>query len=256
MKTLKAVVVDDEPVMARMLETLLARHGDICVVGVAHDGDDALQLIAAQKPDLVFLDIQMPGQNGLEVAAQLEQEASPPWVVFVTAHDEFAMKAFAVNAADYVLKPFDEEDVERVLRKVRKNRLRAMREMAGGLSGLKSADPAGRWLRKFGVIVEDKTLVVSVQDICYICAEDRMVFVNLKDGRRYPVKQTLQEWERKLNPEQFFRCHRNYIVNMEQVRQVSPWFNRGCLLTLQGEGRMEVPVSRVNVKRLEEYMDL
>ncbi|HWR38537.1 MAG TPA: LytTR family DNA-binding domain-containing protein [Patescibacteria group bacterium] len=256
MKTLKAVVVDDEPVMARLLERLLARHADICVAGTAHDGDEALQLIAVEKPDIVFLDIQMPGKNGMEVAAVLDRDTDGPMVVFVTAHDEFAMRAFAVNALDYVLKPFDEEDVDRVLRKLRKNRLRAVRELAGEPPAPKPATAASRWPRKVGIPVEDKMVIVPVQEIQYICAEDRMVFVHMQDGECYPVKQTLQEWERKLNPDQFLRCHRNFIVNMEQVMQVSPWFNRGCLLTLHGDGRVEIPVSRVNVKRLEEYMDL
>lgn len=257
MQTLTAVIVDDEVVMAELLKRLLNQHGGIQVIGVCHDGEDALKMLKELKPDLVFLDIQMPAINGLEVAALLDQEPGSPLVIFVTAYDNYAIKAFEVNALDYILKPFDDADIRRVLRKVRKVYLNRAADIPDTSIDTSCHRPAAAgYVQRLCVAVDEKMEIISPPDIQYISAEDRAVFIYTVNGCRYQTKYTLHEFEQKLDPSQFFRCHRNYIVNMNEVRHLSPWFNRGYLLTLKGNSKAEIPVSRANTKKLEQYIEL
>jgi DNA-binding LytR/AlgR family response regulator len=249
MRKLTAVVADDEEFMAEMLRRLLEQYTNIKVAGLAYDGDEALKLVEQYQPDVVFLDIQMPGKTGIEVAAVLNKNPYSPTVVFVTAYDEFAMKAFEVSALDYILKPFDEADIKRVMDKVRKVYLKYSTVEEKRLS------TAAIYPQKFCIAVDEEMLIIDVCNIRFVYAEDRAVFIQTIDGNKYPAKHTLQEFEHKLDSMQFFRCHRNYIVNMNEVKQITPWFNRGYLLKLKGSKKAEIPVSRAKVKDLERYMD-
>lgn len=254
LKDVKVVIADDEKVMAEELQSLLLEiYPDLIIVGMAHDGETALSLVKTGKPDIVFLDIQMPGMSGLEVAEKLAVMEEPPAVVFATAYDEYALKAFSVNAMDYILKPYDESDMTRVMGKFErmlakfsvKPRTESQR-LAGGE-------------RKFSLEKGDRMEIIGSDKIELVYAKDRLVYIKTLDGEVYRTKLTLQEFEAKLPVARFFRCHRNYIVNVNQIKEIATWFNKGYILILQklGAGKAaEIPVGRAYAARLKEYIEL
>lgn len=254
MSTMKIIIADDEVLMCEELQGQFEHYHDIDIISVCHDGDETLVKCKELRPDVVFLDIQMPGKTGLEVAEILARQVSPPLVIFLTAYADHAVKAFAVDAVDYVLKPFDEKDIQRVVGKLR----RIVATSRGvntenKFTGRVAAN--GDYARKFCVQHGGRFVVIDNERIQFFLAKDRLVFVQTIEGKQFLLKSTLNELELKLDPGQFLRCHRNYIVNMDQVQQLENWFNRGYMLILKGEGKVEVPVSRLNVKRLKDFIE-
>lgn len=252
MNPVRVVIVDDERIMAEELKIMLTEsYPEVELVGMCHDGEAALKLIRKLRPELVFLDIEMPGMNGLEVAKCLMGQAHAPFIVFVTAFDEFALKAFAVNAVDYILKPLDERDVERVMSKAEK--LLAGRSTA--TQGTKPVSKPGT-VKKFSVEKGDRMEIVDSDNVRLIYAKDRQVFLATNNGETYRAKLTLQDFELRLPPEKFFRCHRNYIVNIDEIKQIATWFKKGYLLILKGTDNLEVPVGRAYAGKMKEYIEL
>lgn len=254
LKDVKVVIADDEKVMAEELQSLLLEiYPDLIIVGMAHDGETALGLVKVGKPDIVFLDIQMPGMSGLEVAEKLAVMEEPPAVVFATAYDEYALTAFSVNAMDYILKPYDETDMARVMDKFERMIAKFSVKPRTG-----SQKPAGGE-RKFSLEKGDRLEIIGSDKIELVYAKDRLVYIKTLDGEVYRTKLTLQEFETKLPPARFFRCHRNYIVNVNQIKEIATWFNKGHILILQksGSGKAaEIPVGRAYASRLKEYIEL
>lgn len=253
MVAIKVLVADDEPIMADELSDLVAEAGGQ-VVGVAHSGHEALSLAKKTQPDLLFLDIKMPDMDGLAVARRLAALPHPPTVVFATAYDEYALQAFSVNALDYVLKPFDEGDINRVLDKYRKIFATLPASFPKGVS---PSMPS--WSHKFSVESNDRGEIIDSSQIAVIYAKDRQVFIRTIPGKTYRTKLTLQEFEHCLDPHKFFRCHRNYIVNVDVIKQIIPWFNRGYMLVLSGSRdrggeTLQIPVSRFYVRNLKEHI--
>jgi DNA-binding LytR/AlgR family response regulator len=253
MKKITVLVVDDEIIMCAALRHHLEQFPHIEVVGECHDGPAALLAVEQLRPDLIFLDIRMPGLNGLEVAATLDQLDSSPQIVFVTAHDDYALKAFEVGALDYVLKPFDSSDIIRVLRKIRRTRSMTATTIHDSAEPLQTVALSNR-PTKFCLYNGDKQEVVDSRNIKLFAVERGKIFAQTVDDQKYSAKQSLHEIEQLLDPGLFFRCHRNFIVNIDWVKSVSPWFNRGLLLTLKGEKKLEVPVSRAQTRNLEQYI--
>jgi DNA-binding LytR/AlgR family response regulator len=254
MKKMSILIADDEVLMCEELLAQLEHYQDIEVVAVCHDGDSALAGVKEFKPDIVFLDIQMPGKTGLDVAAILARQVAPPVVVFLTAFADYALKAFEVDAVDYVLKPFDEKDIQRVVSKLRKMQAAKDREKEVKHT-VAEAVPQAEHPRKFCVHHSGRFEVIDNERILFFYAKDRLVFVQTTDDKHFPIKSSLNELEEKLDQKQFMRCHRNYIVNMDQIKHLENWFNRGYMLILKGETKTEVPVSRLFVKRLKEYLE-
>lgn len=253
MNNVKVIIVDDERIIAEEFKTMIAElYPDIQIVGVCHDGETALKMITKLKPDIAFLDIEMPGMNGLQVAEQLSKLDDAPMIVFVTAFDEFALKAFVVNAVDYILKPLDERDIQRVMKKIEKLRKRHKKPLP---VEAKSPIKPG-YLRKISVEKGDRMEIIDSENIQLVYAKDRLVFVSMFDGETYRVKLTLQDFEIRLPPEKFFRCHRNYIVNINEIKQIATWFKKGYLLILKGPKNLEVPVGRAYVNKMKEYIEL
>ncbi len=252
MRKLTALVVDDEPIMCAALRQQLDKFPLIEVVGECQDGSEALEKVERLKPDIVFLDIRMPGLSGIDVAAVLDQMDLAPEVVFVTAYDDYALKAYEVSAVDYILKPFDREDIIRVLRKIRRFRALQATPLPQGdtMPEIKESRPS-----KFCLYAGERMEIVDVKNIKLFLVERGEVYAYTADEARFSVKQSLQEIEQKLDSQSFFRCHRNFIVNIDFVKTVSPWFNRGLLLTLKGGKGMEIPVSRAHTKKLEQYIN-
>jgi two-component system LytT family response regulator/two-component system response regulator LytT len=239
----KVIIVDDEPIMCDELKCLLENSGEVEIVGIGHNGEDAIALVDKLDVDVVFLDIQMPVMNGMEAARILSSRAHSPLIVFITAFNNFAVDAFQVDAVDYILKPFDERDIERVLKKLRSRRMKTPTELPRS------------FIKKVLAETGDRLEVIDVKQVQYFQAENRQIFICTLAGKRYEIRTRLNELEAALNPEDFFRCHRNFIVNVNQIGQLANWFNRGYLLIMT-PSQAEIPVGRVYAARLKMYLPL
>jgi two-component system, LytTR family, response regulator len=230
MVELRVVIVDDEPLVRSGLRSLLAQERDVTIVAEARNGKEALEAIRANRPDLVFLDVQMPGMDGFEVLAALDA-AARPCIVFVTAFDEYATRAFDVHAVDYLLKPFDEERFRLALDRARARvpaagvtdtRLDALLAEIGG-----RARYADRILLKH----DGSVIVILVADIDWIESADNYAKVHAR-GARYRVRQSIKTLESQLDPAKFARAHRSAIVNLERVRSLAPMAAGEYVITL------------------------
>lgn len=249
-RAMRLMIVDDERIIAEELrQMILQQLPDAEIVAVCHDGEAALQAVAGKKPDVVFLDIQMPEVTGLEVARQLLPLPNRPYIIFSTAHHEFALEAFAVDAVDYILKPYRESDIQRVLNKVSGILAREPRNTTPRGGGAPQ-------VKRFSVEIGDRMEIVDVEKIQMVYAKDRSVYIQTVSGEHWRTKMHLQEFESKLPPERFFRCHRNYIVNVGLIKQIATWFNKGYLLIMDDPAKTEIPVGRVYVGKLKEYIEL
>ena len=242
MNALRVVIADDEPILCDELKCLLEDTGEVQVVGIGHSGEEALELCGRSGVDAVFLDIQMPVMNGMEAARILSSRPHPPLIVFITAFSNYAVEAFQVEAVDYILKPFDEGDIDRVLKKLQQRRNKAL-------------PPARPFLKKILAETGDRLEVIDVKQVQYFQAENRQIFVCTIGGKKYEIRNRLNELEEALDPADFFRCHRNFIVNVNQIGQLASWFNRGYLL-IMNPSRDEIPVGRVYAAKLKNYLPL
>lgn len=217
--TIRTLLADDEPLVRRGLHTLLAEEPDFVVVGEARDGGEALQQIQALAPDLVFLDVRMPELDGFEVLDALEVDPLPA-VVFVTAHDEYAVRAFEVHAVDYVLKPFDAERFGETLRRIRQ-RLATSRG-SEATTGLLAALRAEReYLQRVLVRRGQRILFVAVEEVHWFEAANNYVRLHV-GAHTHLIRHTIKGLERRLDPRRFARIHRSAIVNLEHVASLEP----------------------------------
>ena len=235
---LKALVVDDEAPARSELRYLLGEAGGVEVVGEASNTIEALQLIKAIPYDVIFLDINMPGLTGVQLAEVLAGLTRPPAIVFVTAHSEHAVKAFEVNAADYLVKPVDLDRLKRSIAKLEP-----------------AAEQAPARIERIPVEKAGKKLLVSVDDILYVMAKDDYSYLYTA-ADRYLSTISLAQLEAKLEPVGFFRIHRRYVVNLSRVKEVVPMYGGTLLLTLADEAATQIPVSRRRVPALKKALGL
>lgn len=254
MTKFRVVVVEDEPLARRMVAELLRRDPEIDPIIECGGADDATRTLAREPVDIAFLDIEMPGANGLQLAQSLAQPG--PVVVFVTAFGRYATEAFDVLAVDYVLKPFSDERfataVARAKTRVRERRLAALATQLATVSEeLKPAAPAERptYLTRLSFRQDDHSVVVNVTDVIWIEAEDYYVLVHTRQGR-HMVRAPLASFEGRLDPQRFVRVHRAAIVNVHDVREVH---DAGGLLLVLSDGS-HVPVSRARRRQVEPLM--
>ncbi len=244
---IRALIVDDERRARAYLAKLVAAHGDVEVVGEARDGRSAVEEIARLAPDLVFLDVQMPEMNGLDVARALPRE-SPPLVVFTTAYDQFALAAFELSATDYLLKPYDGERLSRALDRVRAM-LRGSKEsrepdLAARLTKLLDAiEERAAPLTRLPAQARGRIVLLDLDEIYQIASEDRLVFAHTKD-ERFMLNFSIKELEQRLPADRFFRNHRSCIVNLGHVREIVPWFHGKLLLKLDNGAEATVSEDR------------
>lgn len=237
-KPLSVLLVDDEALARRLLREYLAPHQDICVLSECDNGLAAVEQIAALKPDLVFLDVQMPGLTGIEV---LEASGRRSGVIFTTAHDEFALKAFDFHAVDYLLKPFSRQRFDQALDKARASNLRD----GGAVNSLVVAE--ARQAQRLLVPVRGRVEVVAVQDIDYIEAQDD--YINIHAGSRALLKtQSLSEVERELDPASFVRIHRSFLLNLSRLKAVERAAKDSVFAVLHQGARL--PISRSGMERI------
>lgn len=254
MSTLRTLIVDDEPLARQTLRILLQPDNSIEVVGEAADGPSAIQAIRELHPDLVFLDIRMPGCGGFDVIQAAGARGMA--VVFVTAYDEYAVEAFRAEALDYLLKPFDDRRFEQVMRRV-KERFTERELSAVGLrlseyfSIQSRAASAESFATRILVRGRGRMTILSAADIEWVQAADNYIEIH-SGGRSYLLRQTMQEFERKLDPATFFRVHRSVIVNLDRVRELRPHdHGEATAILLSGA---QVAVSRVRRAALEKTL--
>jgi len=261
--TLRAVIVDDEQLAREELAYLLGVHGGVEVVGQASHGVEAIGLVEDLRPDVVFLDVQMPGMTGFDVARRLLQAAEPPEVVFVTAYDQHAVEAFQVNAVDYLLKPVDPARLDLAVQ-------RAGRRLAAGQTAtpgnpLTNDDlerivqlVAERQTRRerLAVKVGDRFLLINADEVVYASVAGDAVTIVANTLSGTSNYRTLDELQARLDPNVFWRVHRSHLVNINKIKEIVPWFSRNYILRMRDAKATEIPVSRSQTKRLREYLRL
>jgi two-component system, LytTR family, response regulator LytT len=256
--TLRTVVVDDEQLAREELCFLLQQVPGIEIVAQAGDGPEALRVIEEQSPDLVMLDVQMPGLTGFEVARRLSESAPDSQLVFVTAFDQHAIEAFDVNAVGYLLKPVEMTRLVTALERVRKRRLdRSPQASPGNLDRVLELLGARQQRREqLAVKVGERFLLVQAEDVVYASVDDDVITIvtnSLSGASNY---RTLDELQARLDPDVFWRVHRSHLVNINKIREIVPWFSRNYILKMRDTKGSEIPVSRSQTRRLREYLKL
>jgi two-component system, LytTR family, response regulator LytT len=256
---LRTVVVDDEGLAREELCFLLGQIPGIEVVAQAGDGPEALEVISEQQPDLVMLDVQMPGLTGFEVARRLLHGGTEAHLVFVTAYDRHAIEAFEVNAVDYLLKPVEAERLATAVDRVRR-RLSAERGNASPPAAVERVlqllgDRQNR-PEQLAVKVGDRFLLLQTDEVVHASVEDDVITVVTNSLSGTSNYRTLDELQARLDPGVFWRVHRSHLVNINKIREIVPWFSRNYILKMKDAKGSEIPVSRSQTKRLREYLRL
>ena len=246
-ETLRTLVVDDEKLARDRLRGFLAGLGDVELVGEAANGLEAVQMIQDRRPDLVFLDVQMPGMDGFEVLRALP--GPPPQVVFATAYDEYAIRAFEVQAIDYLLKPFARTRVEEAVGRARG---RLKRGGAGfDVEAVVRRLEEGRkaYVTQISAHSGRRILLLPVEEVQWFGVENRLVYAHTSE-RAFMTNYTLRELEERLDPELFFRVHKASLVNLRHVKEIVPWFGGRYRLAMRDHAKSEVAVSRTQARAL------
>ena len=292
-KPLTALIVDDEPLARQELLYLLGAAEDVEVLAQGSNGIEAVDLIRTHTPDVIFLDVRMPGLDGFAVLKKLlalDKKFKMPHVVFATAFDQYAVKAFEVNAVDYLLKPFDAKRVARTLEKVRA-RVEAESEAVAegataagvgptqGIKGMVAGAQAkldallkmledqaaggatvanGTGMRSGKVVVraQSRLMLADQRDVCFAAIDEGRISVVTKTVEGDSNCRTLEELMEQLDPDQFWRAHRSFVVNIQHIREVVPWFKSSYQLRMDDRKQTEIPVSRSQTKRLRELFNL
>jgi two-component system response regulator LytT len=271
---LRAVVVDDEQLARDELGYLLGQLGGVEVIGQAGNGVEALSTIERLQPDVVFLDVQMPGLTGFEVARRMFDTQSGSHIIFVTAYDQHAIEAFEVNAVDYLLKPVEPARLELALQRARRRiEIDRVDQAAGaGIEGGTRGGPAGlnaqlekivqlvteRQARRerLAIKVGERFLLVQADEIIYASLADESIAVVTTQHVGTSNYRTLDELQARLDPDVFWRVHRSHLVNINKIKEIVPWFSRNYILRMKDEKSTEIPVSRTQTRRLREYLKL
>ncbi len=258
---LRILVVDDEALAREELCFLLQQCGGTEIVSEASDGVSALRLAGELAPDLLFLDVQMPGLTGFEVARRLIDADVGTHIVFVTAFDQYAVDAFSVNAVDYLLKPVDAERLEQTLDRVRR---RLASEQAARLpltpaelEKIVDAVQARQGRRdQLAIRTGEKFVLMQAEEVVYASLVDEAIVVVTGTVSGTSNYRTLDELQARLDPAVFWRVHRSHLVNITKIKEIVPWFSRNYLLKMKDQKATEIPVSRSQTRRLREYLQL
>ena len=257
---LNAIIVDDEQLARDELAYLLKNVDDVRVLAQGKNGVEAINLIRERAPDLVFLDVQMPGLDGFAVVKKLlDKKVAIPQLVFATAFDQYAVKAFEVNAVDYLLKPFDKKRVLQAVDKVRARKQsqvpnateERLEQLVKLLEEQKPRETSKVMLRAAG-----RMILVDQKEICYATIEDGVITVATSHFEGQSNCRTLEELLEGLDSKTFWRAHRGFVVNINRIREVVPWFKSSFQLRMDDKKQTEVPVSRAQTKRLRELFRL
>jgi two-component system LytT family response regulator len=250
---LSVLIVDDEPLARARARRLLAEVGGAKLVGEAGSAEEARRLCAERRPDLLLLDIQMPGEDGFALLGSLDPA---PAVVFITAYEQYAVRAFEENAVDYLLKPFRRERLAEALERARRELAQPAelsRRLAALLAGLDRTSTASPHLERFTVRIGQRQLILRAEEVLWFGAEEKLVFAATATARHY-VNFTLDQLERRLDPRRFARVHRGAIVNLDHAAALRPGFAGTWRLQLKDAARTEVRVSRARARQLRERL--
>jgi len=252
--SINALIVDDEKPARDELAFLLKAFPEVNVIAQGKNGLEAVSLIKEHQPDLVFLDVQMPGLNGLGVVKKLvDRKLKMPHIVFATAYDNYAVQAFELNAVDYILKPFDKARLAKAIGRAKRmmetkssavERLETLVEQMGGG---RHATPV-----KLLVKTQQRLMLVDAENVVLASIEEGVITVVAKDLEGTSNYRTLEELQASLDSESFWRAHRSYLVNIQHIKEVVPWFKSSYMLKMNDKKQSEVPVSRAQTKRLRE----
>ncbi len=257
--TLSVIVVDDERLARSELIFLLKEHADIDIVAEGRNGAEALQLIREHRPDLMFLDVAMPGQTGIEVVARLldkRKKGKIPHIIFATAFDQYAFRAFELNAIDYLLKPVEKDRLARSLDRVRQS-MDAAVSPAETLEALvrtletRQSQPSRILLRS-----RNRLLMIDAKDLICARVQEGRILLMTRDQEGESNFRTIEELHGSLGEERFWRPHRSYLVNLDHIQEVIPWFKSTYQLRMADRKQTEIPVSRAQTKRLRELFHL
>ncbi|MFD2372009.1 LytR/AlgR family response regulator transcription factor [Brevibacillus sp. GCM10020057] len=236
--TIRIMIAEDERLAREELVYLLQQEADVELLATATNGRELLELVEDCVPDVVFLDVKMPELEGTQAARMLAARKQHPLIVFCTAHEEFAVDAFKLYAVDYLLKPFEPRRVQETMQRVRERLAKGKAEQAA---------PVKR--SKLLVEENNRLVVIDPATIVYAVREERFVQIHTQTDV-YTTRMTLSQLEEKLQAYDFFRTHKSYLVNLQYVSELTPWFNGAYNLQLKGEQRIRIPVSRTAAKDL------
>ena len=240
---MKAIIVDDEFLAREELKYFIQNYSNLEIMGEFEDGIEVLKFIQNNEVDVIFLDINIPSLDGVLLAQSISKFIKKPYIVFITAYKEHAVEAFEIEAFDYILKPYSESRIVSMLKKLESNNISEQND-----------SPKNNISNKISLWKNEKIIVVDVNDIYYCLAKERVTFVFTKN-EEYSVNLCISEFYEKLPKNIFFKCHRSYIVNLNKIREIIPWFNSTYNLKLQNSD-YEIPVSRSNVKEFKHLMNI
>jgi|SRR5579863_1757988 two-component system response regulator LytT len=249
---ISAVLVDDEKLASEELAYQLKEFTDIEVVATASNGIEAVKLIVDLEPDLVFLDVQMPGLDGMGVIRKLRDKNIPlPYFVMATAYDQYAVEAFRWEALDYLLKPVDKDRLAMAVERARKGIAEKQKTTA-------ELPPPKPSLQRTKLLVRNnhRNFIIDAQDVVYATIDDGLITVVATALEGQSNYRTIEELQSNLDPEMFWRVHRSYLVNIHRIREVIPWFKSSFQLRMDDKKQSEIPVSRVQTKRLRALLKL
>ena len=246
---MKAFLVDDEPLALKRLARMLVEAGRVEIVGTSSDPTEAIDAILKARPEIVFLDIEMPGMSGFEMLSNLNPQ---PLVVFTTAYDQYALEAFGVNSIDYLLKPIEAQQLKRALDKIERVRAGSesrpeLREILARLTAVN--DYPARIASRVGERVE----FIDLARVTHFFAHDKLTYAATA-VKNYTVDYTIQQLEQKLDPKKFLRIHRSTMLNLDYVHELHGWFAGRMLVRLKDEKRTELPVARDRVRALKDRL--
>ena len=251
--TLSTLIVDDEQLASDELAFLLKDFADVEVTATGRNGLEALDLIEKLEPDLVFLDVQMPGLDGLGVIRQLREKDIPlPYFILVTAYDQYAVEAFRLEAMDYLLKPVDKVRLEETIERAR----RAIPDKTRPAAEAVAVPRPATHRTKLAVRTANRHFIVDAQDVIYATIDNGLITLVTTQLEGQSNYRTIEDLQANLDPDMFWRVHRSFLVNINRIKEVVPWFKSSYQLRMDDKKHTEIPVSRVQTKRLRELLKL
>ncbi len=251
--TLTTIVVDDEQLACDELSYLLNDFPEVDVVATGSNGLQAVEMIQQMEPDLVFLDVHMPGLDGMGVVRRLrEKDIELPYFVFVTAYDQYAVEAFRLKAMDYLLKPVDKGRLAETIEHVRRN----VHEKKAPDSAAASKTPPAAPKTKLLVRANNRNFIVDANDVIYATIDNGLITLVTTNIEGHSNYRTIEDLQANLDRELFWRVHRSFLVNINRIKEVVPWFKSSYQLRMDDKKHTEVPVSRVQTRRLRELFKL
>src|SRR5580693_2070751 len=251
--TLSAILIDDEQLAREELSYLLKEFPDVEILATGRNGLEAIKLIENLEPDVVFLDVQMPGLDGFGVIQTLREKNIPlPHFILATAYDQYAIEAFRWEALDYLLKPIEKDRLAVAVERARKAIAEKVKSAPAELPAPKPSLQRSKLLVKSG----QRNFIVDAQDVVYATIEDGLITVVASGMEGQSNYRTIEELQSNLDPDMFWRVHRSYLVNIHRIKEVIPWFKSSFQLRMDDKKQTEIPVSRVQTKRLRALLKL